>query len=91
MLKKHKKNGYYRIINQKTGRIKLVKHYKNGRVHGKIIYYWDNGQIHLTGQYENMRRTGTWQTYDSKGDLIMEDNYTSQDHKETKQLALLPV
>ena len=91
MLKKHKKNGYYRIINQKTGRLKLVKHYKNGLVHGKIIYYWDNGQIHLTGQYENMRRIGIWQTYDSNGDLIMEDNYTSQKHKETKQLVLLPV
>ena len=91
MLKRHKKNGYYRIINQKTGRLKLVKHYKNGLVHGKIIYYWDNGQIHLTGQYENMRRTGIWQTYDSNGDLIMEDNYTDQNHKETKQLVLLPV
>ena len=75
MLKKHKKNGYYRIINQRTGLLKLVKHYKNGIVHGKIIYYWDNGQIRLTGQYEEMRRTGIWETYDSNGDLIMENNY----------------
>ena len=47
MLKKHKKNGYYRIINQRTGRLKLVKHYKNGLVHGKIIYYWDMDLAHL--------------------------------------------
>ena len=91
MLKKHKKNGYYRIINQRTGQLKLVKHYKNDRVHGKIIYYWDNGQIHLTGQYENMRRTGIWRTYDSNGDLIIEENYTSQNNKETKQVVLLPM
>ena len=91
MLKKHKKNGYYRIINQKTGRLKLVKHYKNGLVHGKIIYYWDNGQIRLTGQYEKMRRIGIWKTYDSNGDLIIEENYTNPDYKETKQLVLLPV
>ena len=91
MLKKHKKNGYYRIINQKTGRLKLVKHYKNGLVHGKIIYYWDNGQIRLTGQYEKMRRIGIWQTYESNGDLIMEENYSSQNYKETKQLVLLPI
>ena len=91
MLKNHKKNGYYRIINHKTGRLKLVKHYKNGLVHGKIIYYWDNGQIRLTGQYEKMRRIGIWKTYDSNGDLIIEENYTNPDYKETKQLVLLPV
>ena len=91
MLKKHKKNGYYRIINQKTGRLKLVKHYKNGLVHGKIIYYWDNGQIRLTGQYEKMQRIGIWKTYDSTGGLIIEENYCNQNYKETKQLVLLPI
>ena len=89
MLKKHNKNGYYRIINQTNGRLKLVKHYKNGLVHGKIIYYWDNGQIHLTGQYEKMRRIGIWKTYDSNGDLIIEENYSCKDSKKTKQLVLL--
>ena len=91
MLKRQKKNGYYRIINQKTGRLKLVKHYNNGRVHGKIIYYWDNGQIRLTGQYAKMRRIGTWKTYDSNGDLILEENYNDPSQKETNQLILLPI
>ena len=91
MLKTLKKNGYYRIINQKTGRLKLVKHYKNGLVHGKIIYYWDNGQIRLTGQYDKMRRIGIWHTFDSNGDLIMEDNYSREDNHRTDQLVLLPI
>ena len=91
MLKKHKKNGYYRIINQRTGRLKLVKHYKNGLVHGKIIYYWDNGQMRLTGQYEKMRRTGHWKTYGPNGDLILEENFNNQGHQESKQLDLLPI
>ena len=91
MLKRHKKNGYYRILNQKTGRLKLVKHYKDGVVHGKIIYYWDNGQIRLTGQYEKMNRTGLWRTYDSNGELIMEENYNKYDNNEPKQLVLLPI
>ena len=91
MLKRPKKNGYYRIINQKTGRLKLVKHYKNGLVHGKIIYYWDNGQIRLTGQYDKMHRIGIWQTFDSNGDLIMEENYSRKDHRQTGQLVLLPI
>ena len=91
MLKRQKKNGYSRIINQKTGRLKLVKHYKNGLVHGKIIYYWDNGQIRLTGQYDKMRRIGIWHTFDSNGDLIMEENYSREDHRQTGQLVLLPI
>ena len=91
MLKKHKKNGYYRIINQKTGRLKLVKHYQNGVVHGKIIYYWDNGQIRLIGQYENMRRTGFWKTYEVNGNLIMEENFNIKKNNKTKKTVLLPI
>ena len=91
MLKKPKKNGYYRLINQKTGRVKIIKHYKNSIVHGKLLYYWDNGQVHLIGQYEQMRRVGIWKTYDSTGNLILEENYNTHDPKETNQLFLLPI
>ena len=91
MLKQPKKNGYYRLINQKTGKVKILKHYKNGIVHGKIIYYWDNGRIRLIGQYENMHRIGTWQTFDSNGTLILEENFSKQNHKDINQLVLLPI
>ena len=91
MLNKQKKNGYYRIINQQTGQLKLVKHYKNGFVHGKIIYYWDNGQIRLTGQYDKMHRVGNWITYESNGDLIREENYDHKESSQTDQLVLLPI
>ena len=74
MLKKIE-NGLNKIINTQTGRIKLVKHYKNGLVDGKIIYYWDNGKTRLKGQYEEMHRTGTWTNYDSNGDILLEENY----------------
>ena len=91
MLKKPKKNGYYRLLNQRTGKIKMLKHYKNGLVHGKIIYYWDNGQIRLTGQYDKMHRIGIWKTYESNGDLIHEENYDRKENSETDQLVLLPI
>ena len=91
MLKKPKNNGYYRLINQKTGQIKILKHYQDGIVHGKIIYYWDNGQIRLIGQYHKMRRIGAWKTYSPNGDLILEENFNSQGHRESKQLDLLPI
>lgn len=91
MLTKKKKNGYYKIINQKTGRLKLIKHYKNGLVHGKIIYYWDNGQIRLTGQYDKMHRVGTWNTYNANGDLIYKNSYNHKESSPMDQLVLLPI
>ena len=91
MLNKQKKNGYNRIINQKTGRLKLVKHYKNGFVHGKILYYWDNGQVRVTGQYDKMHRVGTWKTYESNGDLICEQNYDRKEGYKADQRVLLPI
>ena len=91
MLKKSTQNGYYRLLNQRTGKVKILKHYKNGIVHGKLLYYWDNGQVHLTGQYEKMNRVGIWKTYDSEGALILEENYNSQGQKETKPQVLLPI
>ena len=91
MLKKPKNNGYYRLINQRTGRVKMLKHYKNGIVHGKFIYYWDNGQIHLVGQYDQMKRIGNWKTFDSNGDLILEENFDALNNNETEPLAFLPI
>tara|TARA_Y100000588_G_C14270962_1_gene932249 strand:+ start:288 stop:563 length:276 start_codon:yes stop_codon:yes gene_type:complete len=91
MLKRTKNNGFYRLINQKTGKVKILKHYQNGMVHGKIIYYWDNGQIRLIGQYNNMKRAGVWKTYDSNGSLIMEENYNIPKQDNESQLALLPL
>ena len=73
MLKKIE-NGLNKIINAQTGRVKLVKHYKNGLVDGEIIYYWDNGQIRLTGQYKEMCRVGIWTNYDSNGDILLEED-----------------
>ena len=75
MQNKSTKNGFYRIINQRTGKIKLLKNYKNGKLHGKIIYYWDNGRIRLSGQYNKMSRIGIWRNYNPQGELILEENY----------------
>ena len=41
MLNKEKKNGYHRIINQKTGRLKLVKHYQGNWKEVPGIFFQD--------------------------------------------------
>ena len=82
-------NGLDKIINAQTGRIKLVKHYKNGLVDGKIIYYWDNGQIRLTGQYKEMCRVGVWTNYDSNGDILLEEYYDNNEIQTDKNTQLI--
>ena len=91
MLKKPKNNGYHRLINQRTGKIKILKHYKNSLIHGKFIFYWDNGQVHLTGQYDKSKRIGNWKTYDSNGNLILEENFNNLNPHNEKKLTLLPI
>ena len=84
MLKKPTKDGFYKLVNQKTGKVKILKHYKNGIMHGKFVYYWDNGKIHLTGQYDKMKRIGTWKTYDQNGELILEEHHEVLHKTQTK-------
>ena len=91
MLKKSKKNGFYTIINQATGETKLLKNYKNGKLHGKIIYYWDNGRIRLSGQYDKMLRIGIWRTYNPKGELILEEKYDNPMKLKDSKQTILPI
>ena len=87
MLKDCDKNGKHKVISQKTGQVKLIKHYKNGFIHGPIIYYWDNGQIRLKGNYNKMHRTGIWKMYDESGKLILKENYDYKNSINDSQLS----
>ena len=69
------KNGQYKIISKKTGKIKLIKHYVNDILNGDYIFYWDNGNIMLKGKFKNNKRVGTWVNYDSNGDLVLSEKY----------------
>ena len=88
MLKKTKKNGFYKLINKKTGKVKILKQYKNELLDGKFIYYWDNGQIHITGQYNKAKRIGLWKTYNQDGNLISKE-YWGYLEKIKKNLTLI--
>ena len=85
------KNGRYRIICKNSGNVVLEKNYSNNLLDGQYTYYWDNGKIRLTGQYEKMHRMGTWKTYESNGDLMYEKNYDHKESPQTAQLVLLPI
>ena len=67
------KNGTYKVINRKTGNLKLVKNYLNDLLHGEYVYYWDNGNIRFRGQYEKSQRVGIWRNFNKNGDIILEE------------------
>ena len=69
-------NSYNKIsVYHKNGKIKEEKNYKNGMLNGNLKHFWENGNLYTTGQYRNNRRTGTWSTYDRKGNLILKEMY----------------
>ena len=67
------KNGTYKVINRKTGELKLVKNYLNNLLHGEYVYYWDNGNIRFRGKYEKSQRIGIWTNFNKNGDIILEE------------------
>tara|TARA_B100001750_G_C15033029_1_gene362770 strand:+ start:73 stop:300 length:228 start_codon:yes stop_codon:yes gene_type:complete len=75
MLNYKKKNGTYRIYSKKTGKVIMEKNYRNGDLNGEFNYFWDNGQLHVTGFFNNKRRAGTWINYDINGNIILKENY----------------
>ena len=75
MLNLKKKNGTYRIYSKKTGKVIMEKNYRNGNLDGEFTYFWENGQIHVSGYFNNQRRSGIWINYDINGNIILEENY----------------
>ena len=82
MLKSNSKDGCQKLINRNTGKVKIEKNYLNGELSGPFIYYWDNGQVRLSGYYKKNKRTGKWKTFDSSGQLITEEIYDINKQKE---------
>ncbi len=67
------KNVTCNVINRKTGKLKLVKSYSDGLLHGEYLYYWDNGNIRLRGKYEHSHRVGIWRNFNKFGEIILEE------------------
>ena len=47
----------------------------DGRIHGKYISYYPNGQKRAEGNFENAYRIGNWTVWDSEGNLCVQRDY----------------
>ena len=63
-------------IRNRSGKIVLVKNYKNNKLSGDIKSYWPNGKVHMKGQYIDGVRSGIFKTYSSKGEVLLEEKYS---------------
>jgi len=77
------KNGTCRVINRKTGKLKLVKNYLNDLLHGEYVYYWGNGNVRFRGKFEHSQRVGIWRSFSRSGEIIFEEIF-----KATKILSI---
>ena len=71
------KNGRCRVINKKTGKLKLVKNYLNDLLHGEYMYFWDNGNVRFRGKFEYSQRVGIWRSFSKSGEIIIEEIFKS--------------
>lgn len=51
------------------------KSYKDGKLHGNYIRYYQNGKIKLQGEYTNGNKNGKWQSFDENGTVTSEELY----------------
>ena len=79
------------IVQYKNGQTKNCwskLYYQNGQImqelwygnqigaeHGKYIFWFENGKVKITGQYENGAKQGKWISYSKDGQKESEQNY----------------
>ncbi len=47
----------------------------NGKLNGKYVSHYRNGQVKAEGKFENNQRIGIWSVYDTTGKLVMSRDY----------------
>jgi hypothetical protein len=77
------------IIARKNTRIFFAQYYSNGQLqadlpldefgqsHGACAFYYESGQIQISGNYIHGLKTGEWKNCDKKGNLVSIDKYDS--------------
>lgn len=50
------------------------KHYKNGKLNGPYIYWYNDGHV-MEGNYKDGIESGTWTLFDENGNEISHKNY----------------
>lgn len=59
----------------KDGKLLQTGNFKEGKNHGKWIWFYENGNKKLEGAFNMGNREGEWISYDTNGDTLSKSNY----------------
>lgn len=65
------------IVNFESGAKKSVVNIVEGKVHGAVTYYYENGNIMETGAFASNEKNGEWLRWDEAGNKIAQAFYVS--------------
>ena len=75
-IKKGKKEGEWQQYNLKNGMLDLIMNFKNGKLHGELIEYYDgDATIRLKGLFKDGKHDKEWFYYDLSNKLEKKEIY----------------
>ena len=51
----------------KNGKVKKIQHYKEGKLHGNFVEFYNNGKKFIQGSYSNYQPDGQWFFWNKNG------------------------
>ncbi|MDG2212698.1 MAG: hypothetical protein P8M70_02615, partial [Verrucomicrobiota bacterium] len=69
----------------KEGRLREETEFSRGRKHGKVIYYYTNGEVELEGNHSLNERAGVWIGWHEDGTPSFRSEYTNGELKKWEQ------
>jgi len=72
------------ITHYSNGNMKQVYHLLDGREHGEVVFYFENGLIKEKGNYNYGVKNGKWVSWNEDGNKIGEVSYDAKGLKDGK-------
>ena len=69
--------GAAKILYRDSDVVKVVFHFREGRLNGDFEYFYPDGSTRWNGKYQDGHFTGQWQEWDDSGNLILVANYNN--------------
>ena len=70
------RRSFFEIILRKKPKLRIQKHWKNGKLHGPFEEFYENGQLECKGNWKDgYKHDGLWEYYHEDGQLWARENY----------------
>jgi antitoxin component YwqK of YwqJK toxin-antitoxin module len=70
-------NGTCNIMYKNSENIKIRVSFKEGKMHGKVMYYYKNGELKTKGAYKDGMCSGKWESWYENGEKYFNIYYSN--------------